>query len=335
MWLTSFGLSLSMLKSRNLSFEYRSGKPVLRRINFIVQEGEFISILGESGSGKSTLLKLIYGLEDATIGEILYQDEPVKGPAFQLVPGHPKMKFVTQEFDLSETVSVAENTGKYLSNSNLIKKKRNINKALKAVGLYAYRNELPSKMSGGQRQRISIAAALAAKPEVLLLDEPYGHLDQSLKFEIRNGIREWAAENRVTVLITTHDIHDAMGYSDRIFVIKQGRIIQMDKPMELRNHPKSEYVAGLLGVYSALDSMEMRRLFKIKIDEKEKAILYPDEVVINPKGHEFLIEESIFQGHNFLNKAVNEKAVVYFYSEQKPDKQFIYLKIKQFRTVKK
>src|SRR5690554_2452639 len=201
MWLTSFGLSLSMLKSRNLSFEYRSGKPVLKRINFIVQEGEFISILGESGSGKSTLLKLIYGLEDATIGEILYQDEPVKGPAFQLVPGHPKMKFVTQEFDLSETVSVAENTGKYLSNSNLIKKKRNINKALKAVGLYAYRNELPSKMSGGQRQRISIAAALAAKPEVLLLDEPYGHLDQSLKFEIRNGIREWAAENRVTVLI--------------------------------------------------------------------------------------------------------------------------------------
>lgn len=324
-----------MLKSKNLNFEYSAGKPVLNRINFQIKDAEFISILGESGSGKSTLLKLIYGMEDATSGEILYNNEKITGPKFNLVPGHSKMKFVTQEFSLLDSVSVFENVGKYLSNSNLSEKKKSVRNALKAVGLLNYKDEFPSKMSGGQRQRISIATALAAKPEVLLLDEPYGHLDQSLKFEIREGIREWAKENCTTVLITTHDINDAMGYSDRIFIIKKGRIIQMDKPENLKAHPKTEYVAGLLGVYNVLDSNEMNRIFDVEINENEKAIIYPEELKTNEQGIGFLIEDIIFQGYNFLIKAVNEDSAVWLFMDKKPDKHLIYLQLENYRTVKK
>lgn len=323
-----------MLLSKNLNFEYSPGNPVLRRINFQIEDGEFITILGESGSGKSTLLKLIYGMEEPTEGEILFNDEKVPGPDFSLVPGHPDMKFVTQEFSLLDSVTVAENVGKYLSNFNLPKKKRDIRKALKAVGILTFKDDFPSKMSGGQRQRISIAAAMAASPQVLLLDEPYGHLDQPLKFEIRKGIRDWAKERETTVLLTTHDIHDAMAYSDRIFVIKNGRLVQLASPKELRDKPKSKYVADLLGVNNCIDSAEMKRLFNVVIGENQKAIIYPEEIKISEKGAEFLIDEVCYQGYNYLIKAVNEETAIYFFSKNEPQKQFIYLKLKKFRVVK-
>ncbi len=323
-----------MLKSRNLNFEYSAGNRVVKRINFQINDGEFISILGESGSGKSTLLKLIYGMVEPTEGEIIFNDEKVLGPDYSLVPGHPKMKFVTQEFSLLDTVTVSENVGKYLSNFNLPKKNRDIKKALRAVGLLAYKDEFPSKMSGGQRQRISIAAAMAASPEILLLDEPYGHLDQPLRFEIRKRIREWAKENQTTVILTTHDIHDALSYSDRIFVIKNGRLIQLATPEELRKAPKNRYVANLLGVNNCIDSSEMKRLFGVNIPEREKAIIYPEELALDPGGKEFIIDEICYQGHNYLVKAVNRNTVIYYYSDEKPQLDFIYLKIKNYRTVK-
>lgn len=334
MELETFGLYLNMLRSRNLNFEYSADKPVLKRINFQIEDAEFISILGESGSGKSTLLKLIYGFEDATEGEILLNGEPVRGPKYNLVPGHPQMKLVTQEFSLLDSISVAENVGKYLSNFDLAKKRRNIRSALRAVALLDCKDELPARLSGGQRQRVSIATALAARPEVLLLDEPYGHLDQPLKFEIRKGIRDWAKENGTTVLTTTHDINDAMAYSDRIFVIRNGRLIQIGTPQELRNRPKSRYVAGLLGVYNSLDVSELDRLFGIRISEKQFAVIYPEELKQDDSGTDFLVDEICYLGSNYLIRAVNRETAVYFYSDTRPERQQIGLVLENFRTVK-
>src|SRR5690606_8664422 len=116
-----------------------------------------LAVLGESGSGKSTLLKLIYGLEDADSGKIYFNNEKITGPKFNLVPGNPEMKFVPQEFDLLDSISVAENVGKYLSNFDLkLKSQRTLN-ALKTVQLEKFSNQFPSQLSGGQRQRVLIA----------------------------------------------------------------------------------------------------------------------------------------------------------------------------------
>src|SRR5690606_2934111 len=120
-----------------------------------------------------------------------------------------------------------------------------IEKALEVVNILNYKDELPTKLSGGQRQRVSIARAIAAEPQLLLLDEPYSHLDQPLKSEIRKNIWNWAKETGCTVILTTHDVDDALGFSDKIIVLKEGIILQNASPENLRNQPVNEYVASL------------------------------------------------------------------------------------------
>lgn len=316
-----------------LSFKYPNSSLILDDISFDVQKGEIISIIGESGSGKSTLLQLIYGLEDATSGKILLKNKEVTGPKFNLVPGHEDMKFVPQEFDLMDSIRVNENVGQYLSNFNLKAKKEDVNAALETVDMTEFSDTIASKLSGGQRQRVSIARALAAKPEVLLLDEPYSHLDQPLKIEIRNNIWQWAKANQITVLLTTHDYNDALGYSDEIIILKEGKLIQMDAPETLRNQPKTEYVASLLGQFNALDSKEMESVFQLKINEKQKAIIYPEEIELNSEGIEAKIIDLRYRGEGYTIRAVRNNVELIFYSNFKPISDQIQIQLKNYRTV--
>lgn len=322
-----------MLNIKNLNFSYSSQIQLLQNLNFQIKKGEFTAILGESGSGKSSLLKLIYGLEDADLGEIYFQNEIIRGPKFNLIPGHPKMKFVPQEFDLLDYVTVAENVGKYLSNFNLPLKKENIENALEVVGLLDFKNDFPNQLSGGQRQRVSIARALAANPELLLLDEPYSHLDQPLKIEIRKSIRNWAKETNSTLIITTHDMQDALEYSDKIIILKNGKIVQTDTPQNLRKNPINEYVAALLGEYSVITSKEMSNLFQIEIPIDKKAIVFPDEIEVSEEGVEFEIQDLRFQGRDYLAEATNDSLFLKFYLVNLPSNELIKLKIRNYRLV--
>lgn len=316
-----------------LSFKYPNSSLILDDISFDVQKGEIISIIGESGSGKSTLLQLIYGLEDATHGKIILKNKDVTGPKFNLVPGHEDMKFVPQEFDLMDSIRVNENVGQYLSNFNLKAKKEDVNAALETVYMTEFSDTIASKLSGGQRQRVSIARALAAKPEVLLLDEPYSHLDQPLKIEIRNNIWQWAKANQITVLLTTHDYNDALGYSDEIIILKEGKLIQMDAPETLRNQPKTEYVASLLGQFNALDSKEMESVFQLKINENQKAIIYPEEIELNSEGIEAKIIDLRYRGEGYIIRAVRNNVELIFYNNFKPISDQIQIQLKNYRTV--
>lgn len=322
-----------MLSVEHLNFQYSLNSKILNNINFQVNDGEFVSILGESGSGKSTLLKMIYGLEDAVSGKIVYKEKKVTGPKFNLIPGHPDMKFVPQEFDLLEYVTVAENVGKYLSNFNLPLKKEMMEEALETVNMLEFKNEFPTRLSGGQRQRVSIARALAAEPKLLLLDEPYSHLDQPLKFEIRKNIRNWAKENGCSVILTTHDVNDALEFSDKMIILKDGKIIQNASPETLRNYPENEYIASLLGEYSFLNSAQMKRLFDIEIPEGKKAIVYPEEIVENENGLELKVSDVRFRGRDYLVEAGNQEIKIKFYIGKKPQKEVIRVIINKFRTV--
>ncbi len=316
-----------------LSFKYPNSSLILDDISFDVQKGKIISIIGESGSGKSTLLQLIYGLEDATSGKILLKNKEVTGPKFNLVPGHEDMKFVPQEFDLMDSIRVNENVGQYLSNFNLKAKKKDVKAALETVYMSDFSEVIASKLSGGQRQRVSIARALAARPEVLLLDEPYSHLDQPLKIEIRNNIWQWAKANQITVLLTTHDYNDALGYSDEIIILKEGKLIQMDAPETLRNQPKTEYVASLLGQFNALDSKEMESVFQLKINENQKAIIYPEEIEMNSDGVEAKVIEIRYRGEGYTIRAVRNNVELIFYNNFKPISDQIQIQLKNYRTV--
>ncbi len=285
-----------MLNIQNLNYNYPDfNNNVVSDINFAVEKGEVISIIGESGSGKSTLLKLIYGLLDFKEGEILYQTKKLRGPAYNLIPGHKMMKYVAQDYDLLDFVTVGENVGKFLSNFDLELKQQNIDEALEVVEMSDFKHIFPNKLSGGQRQRVSIARALAQQPEILLLDEPFSNLDQTLKLTIREKIMDWCKAHQITVIFTTHDLNDAFYTSDKILVLQEGKMIQFDEVEKVRESPASEYVAKLFGYVNVLKDAKS---FEIN---SANVIVYPEEIVISENGKfEGKVISTKFQGRDYL-----------------------------------
>ena len=306
-----------MLTIQNLDFNYNtSTKKAIDNITFQVEIGEVISIIGESGSGKSTLLKLIYGLEDFDQGEIKWNDKKLRGPSFNILPGHKMMKYVAQDYDLLDVVTVGENVGKFLSNFDLDFKNEKIEEALAVVEMLEFKDKLPSKLSGGQRQRVSIARALAQKPEVLLLDEPFSNIDQSLKISIREKIVKWCKEHRITVIFTTHDLSDAFYTSDRILVLQNGKKVQYNMVEKVRENPANSYVAKLFGYVNLLKVGVFTNLKLNPIDEDNYYhLVYPDEVWIDTDtAFQGIVEDCKFQGRDYLLtfKSEGQSIVSYF-----------------------
>ena len=302
-----------MLNIQNLNYNYPDfNNNVVSDINFAVEKGEVISIIGESGSGKSTLLKLIYGLLDFKEGEILYQTKKLRGPAYNLIPGHKMMKYVAQDYDLLDFVTVGENVGKFLSNFDLELKQQNIDEALDVVEMSDFKHIFPNKLSGGQRQRVSIARALAQQPEILLLDEPFSNLDQTLKLTIREKIMDWCKAHQITVIFTTHDLNDAFYTSDKILVLQEGKMIQFDEVEKVRESPASEYVAKLFGYVNVLKDAKS---FEIN---SANVIVYPEEIVISENGKfEGKVISTKFQGRDYLIRFSSYNIELITYSTHK------------------
>lgn len=308
-----------MLKIDNLNYNYPGFEEnVLTNINFEVQKGEVISVIGESGSGKSTLLKLIYGLLDFNDGEIKYGDKKLKGPLYNLIPGHKMMKYVAQDYDLLDFVTVGENVGKFLSNFDLALKQKNIDEALDVVELTHFKHVFPNKLSGGQRQRVSLARALAQEPAVLLLDEPFSNLDQTLKLSIREKIMNWCRRHQITVIFTTHDLSDAFYTSDKILVLENGNMIQFDEIENVRKFPKNEYAARLFGYVNVLRSEESK---KLSIHTTTSVVIYPEEIKISTNGNfSGKVIETKFQGRDYLINFSYQDLELYAYFDAKLEK---------------
>ena len=308
-----------MLKIDNLNYNYPGlEENVLTNINFEVQKGEVISVIGESGSGKSTLLKLIYGLLDFNDGEIKYVDKKLKGPLYNLIPGHKMMKYVAQDYDLLDFVTVGENVGKFLSNFDLALKQKNIDEALDVVELKHFKHIFPNKLSGGQRQRVSLARALAQEPAVLLLDEPFSNLDQTLKLTIREKIMNWCRRHQITVIFTTHDLSDAFYTSDKILVLENGNMIQFDEIENVRKFPKNEYAARLFGYVNVLRSEESK---KLSIHTTTSVVIYPEEIKISTNGNfSGKVIETKFQGRDYLINFSYQDLELYAYFDAKLEK---------------
>ena len=302
-----------MLNIQNLNYNYPDfNNNVVADINFVVEKGEVISIIGESGSGKSTLLKLIYGLLDFNEGEILYQTKKLRGPAYNLIPGHEMMKYVAQDYDLLDFVTVGENVGKFLSNFDLELKQQSIDEALEVVEMSDFKYIFPNKLSGGQRQRVSIARALAQQPEILLLDEPFSNLDQTLKLTIREKIMDWCKAHQITVIFTTHDLNDAFYTSDKILVLQEGKMIQFDEVEKVREFPVLEYVAKLFGYVNILNDAKSLEINSANV------VVYPEEIVISEKGKfEGKVISTKFQGRDYLIRFIYKNIELVTFSPHK------------------
>ena len=232
-----------MLKVQNISFSYNEQKTI-NEVSFELQSGKNLAVIGESGCGKSTLLKLIYGLYDLDFGEISWNNELVLGPKFHLIPGMEYMKYLAQDFDLMPFISVAENVGKYLSNTNSKKKKARIAELLTLVEMADFSTVKAQYLSGGQMQRVALARVLASEPELLLLDEPFSHIDNSRRNSLRRNLFSYLREKKISVIVATHDSSDVLSFSDEVIVLKEITIegkTQFKYPWQLEQIEDSKF----------------------------------------------------------------------------------------------
>ena len=275
-----------MLKVENISFGYTE-KPVLESVSFEAKKGEHISIVGESGSGKTTLLKLLYGVYDLNQGNISWKETPILGPKFNLLVGTEFMKYVSQEFDLVPYFTVEETVGKYLSNFYLKKKTQRIKELLELVELIDYDKTKITNLSGGQKQRVSIATALAKEPEIILLDEPFSHIDNFQKHHLRRNLFNYFKASNITCIVATHDKEDVLGYADKVLVLGNTKIVAQNTPEQLYKNPKSPLVASFFSEYNLIDG---KVVYAHQLKPVEKSSLEVKVVQSYFKGSYFLIQ---------------------------------------------
>ena len=303
-----------MLQVNQLSFSYQSEK-TLNSIQFNLERGKHLAIIGESGCGKSTLLKLIYGLHDVDEGSIYWEDTEVLGPKYNLIPGMDFMKYLAQDFDLMPFITVAENVGKFLSNIYPEKKQARINELLEVVEMIDFANVKAKYLSGGQMQRVALARVLALEPDVLLLDEPFSHIDNFRKNSLRRKIFSYLKDKGITTIIATHDSTDVLSFADEVLVMQQGIVVAHERPKDIFEQPKNKYIASLFD-----DVNELETLSGIEL-------VYPHQlkVVLN-SDLKVQVKKSYYRGNYFLIESYqNENQIFFLHPTEINTNEYVFL----------
>ncbi len=306
-----------MLKADTISFSYQD-KATIDFLSFGLEKGRSLAVIGESGCGKSTLLKLIYGLYDLDKGQLFWGDIEILGPKYHLIPGMDFIKYLAQDFDLMPYITVAENVGKYISNIYPEKKNARIAELLEIVEMTEYANAKAKSLSGGQMQRVALARVLALEPEVLLLDEPFSHIDNFRKNSLRRKLFQYLKDQKITTIFATHDSSDVLSFADEVLVMKNGKIIEQGTPKFIYENPSDGYVASLFGDVNAIE-MNGRIQF-----------VYPHQLEVVAKSDlKAIVSNSYFRGNHYLIEVEYEKGLLFFESEKEYLKATkIYLKKK-------
>ena len=310
-----------MLRVKNITFKYKKDI-IINSVSFVANQGDHISIIGESGSGKSTLLKLIYGEFDLLQGEISWNATSILGPKNNLIIGYDFMKYVSQEFDLMPFTSVEENIGKFLSRFYPEEKQKRVDELIKVVELEDYANTQVQYLSGGQKQRVALARALAKQPEIILLDEPFSHIDNFKKQSLRRSVFRYLKERNITCIVATHDKEDALPFSNNIIVLHKGEVIANKTPQELYNYPKLPLIASFFEEYSILT------YFELGLGEtNDTKIVYSNQLAkVKTSSIKTKVINSFFKGSYYLIEAnLNNKTIFFNHSEELKNKSIAYL----------
>lgn len=220
-------------------------KPAVDKLNIDIADGEFLVLVGPSGCGKSTSLRMLAGLEDVNSGRILIGDRDVT----DVPPKDRDIAMVFQNYALYPHMTVADNMGFALKIAGVSKEERaeRVREAAKLLDLEPYLDRKPKALSGGQRQRVAMGRAIVRNPQVFLMDEPLSNLDAKLRVQTRTQIASLTRRLGVTTVYVTHDQVEAMTMGDRVAVLKDGLLMQVDTPRNLYDKPKNVFVAGFIG----------------------------------------------------------------------------------------
>ncbi|NCC63791.1 MAG: ABC transporter ATP-binding protein [Spirochaetia bacterium] len=254
------------IEFEHISKSYTPEEVVLSNINLKIEQGEFVVLLGQSGCGKTTLLKLVNKLLDFDTGYIRIHTKKLS--EYNIEELRRSIGYVIQQVGLFPHLRIWENISYVLKLQKKSKEER-LFRAKELIALVGMKEEFlmryPRQLSGGQKQRIGVARALAAQPSIILMDEPFGAVDEQTRVQLQNQLKEIHQQFKQTILFVTHDIHEAFRLGSRIIIISEGKIIQDGTKQELVFHPKHPYVRtflGLKGFAALLDETCIETLYQ-------------------------------------------------------------------------
>lgn len=293
---------MATLSVKNLFKSYDQKNYAVKDTNIEIADGEFVVLVGPSGCGKSTILRMIAGLEEITKGEILIDEKIVNNVS----PKDRDIAMVFQNYALYPHMTVAENIsfGLKLRKFDKSEIEKRVKEASEILGLSDMLNRKPKQLSGGQRQRVALGRAIVRNPKVFLFDEPLSNLDAKLRVQMRTEISKLHSNLGTTMIYVTHDQTEAMTMGDKIVILNDGEVQQIDTPMNLYNNPINKFVAGFIGspamnfiegiivedesLYFTSSSYELKIKLEKNVNHKLKSFVN-SEIIIGIRPEDFLI----------------------------------------------
>ncbi len=262
-----------LLAVNGLGKEEKTGFSV-RDIQFSQEQYQQIAIVGETGSGKTSLLKMIGGLLQPDTGEILFEGSRVRGPLEKLLPGHPRIAYLSQHFELRNNYRVEEELE--ARNNRSEDEAQAIYEVCRISHLLKRRTD---QLSGGERQRIVLARLLTTSPALLLLDEPYSNLDRRHTQIIKDVLKDLVEQWKISCIMVSHDAEDLLAWADRVIVMREGRIVQDGSPVKVYEQPTDSYTASLLGEFNIIENSLAALLLPGKpVEPGKKWMLRPEKI---------------------------------------------------------
>ncbi len=294
---------MSFFKLHSISKTYHQ-QTVVKDISFVLNEGEIFGLLGESGSGKSTLLRIAAGLSDPDEGEVWLEGQKLRRAGDQLIPGHPDIKIVHQDYSLSLPLSVRENINYAVRFYEKTYRDERVQELLELCRLEAVAEHPTKSLSGGEKQRTAIARALAEEAKILLLDEPFAHLDLPNRRRLTETIQELTEETGVACIFVTHDAHDALSLSHRMGILRNGQLIQIDTPENIYHAPVNAYAAEMTGEVNLLGADFFAKHFgDASLLPDGRIAVRPESFVIHPqsftKAVKAMVKRVVFEGSHY------------------------------------
>ncbi len=303
-----------LLEVANAEIGY-GGEPVVRQVSFALDIGGIGCLLGPSGCGKTTLLRAIAGFEGLQGGEIRFRGQVVSHAGWSLPPEQRRVGMVFQDFALFPHLTVGSNIGFGLRHFSERERRARVQGLLRLIGLPDYENSYPHQLSGGQQQRIALARAMAPRPELLLMDEPFSSMDAELREQLAREVRAIVKEEAITALLVTHDQYEAFAMADEIGVLNAGQLMQWDSGYNLYHRPGNRFVADFIGqgvilpgevldagqVQTELGAIKGRLPPGCKPGCKLELLLRPDDILHDDQsGLHAKVVAKAFRGAEFL-----------------------------------
>jgi len=249
-----------MIELKNIGLKYSSW--ILKDLNLSIHTGETVGLIGRSGSGKTSLLKLIACQVEPTEGGVYFNEMKLVGPVHKLIPGYNDIQLIDQDFGLEPYHTVEENIKEKILNLHLEDRNEMVQELLGLLELNHVKNQKAKNLSGGEQQRVAIARALACEPEVLLLDEPFVHLDQNIKIKIITYLKKLAKIRQMTLILASHDGSELMGFVDRVIHIEKGVVKREAVIEEMFYSPENKEQGVLMGIINEVEFKGEKILFR-------------------------------------------------------------------------